>query len=176
MARKNSLLSVSVSDSNVMTFAVDGAGSFSLAVSELPDDIRNIALLHGLRQKICDAAAMSKDDPDNNASGKLSAMQSVADNIRDGDWSKRSGDGSGPVVGIIYSAFARWVDEMAKAAKKPAPDAETVRALYDARDRAGQLALRSIPRIAEIIAEIKASRETKTSSVDATELLAGLGI
>lgn len=176
MARKNSLISVSVAENNVMTFSVEGVGSFNVDPATLSDDIRNVAMLHGLRQKVCDAAAMSKDDPDNTPEGKLAAMQSVADNIAAGDWSKRSGDGSGPVVGIIYLAFARWVGEQAAKAKKPEPTNDAIRAIYDGMSRSEQLALRSIPRVGEIVAEIKASRESKSSAVDASALLAGLGI
>lgn len=177
MARKNSLIAVTVADDNTMTFAVEGAGSFTLSPATLSDEIRNLAMLHGLRQKVADAAAMAKDDPDNTPSGKLAAMQAVADNIIAGDWSKRSGDGSGPVVGIIYRAFERWVGEMAVAKKsKTVPTPDEIRAVYDAKTRAEQLALRSVPRIAEIVEEIKASRGTKASAVNPDELLAGLGI
>lgn len=177
MARKNSIISVSF-DNGLLTFAVDGAGEFSLRPSDLSDDIRDEAIVHGLRQKISDGAAIPRDQLPNNpveaARLKFSAMAEIADRLRNGEWSARRGDGSAPVAGIIYRAFEEWA--LARAAEKGATlSPEQVRASYDARDRAAQLALRNVPAIADIIARMKAEKGG-ASSVDADAILADLGI
>lgn len=177
MARKNSIIS-SVYEGDTLTFAVEGAGEFSLLLSDLSDDIRHEALVHGLRQKISDGAAIPRDqlpdDPTEAAKVKFAAMSEIADRLRNGEWSARRGDGSAPVAGIIYRAFEEWA--MARAAEKGATlSSEQVRASYDARDRAAQLALRNVPAIADIIARMKAERGG-ASSVDADAILADLGI
>lgn len=182
MARKNALISVA-HDNAALTFTVGEAGSFVIDTAELSDDIRMRALLHGIVQKVSDAAAIAKadlpKDPKKAAAAKFEAMKSVADRLTapDGEWSKRSGDGSGPVQGVIYRAFEEWVETMAKAAKKPVPASDAIRARYDAMDRAGQLALRNVPAIAEIIERIKSERGGKAvNSVDTDSLLGDLGL
>lgn len=177
MARKNSIIS-SVCEGDTLTFAVEGAGEFSIKLSELSDDIRNEALVHGLRQKVSDGAAIPRDQLPNNpveaARLKFSAMSEIADRLRNGEWSARRGDGSAPVAGIIYRAFEEWAK--ANAAERGITlTSEQVRAYYDARDRAAQLNLRNVPEIADIIARMKAERGG-ASSVDADAILADLGI
>lgn len=179
MARKNALITVANGD-NGLTFTVGNAGSFTLNPTALGEDIRTRAMLHGLVQKVSDAAAISKDDltgdADKDAATKLAAMSSVAERLAAGEWSKRNGDGSGPVAGIIYRAFEEWALAMAAKGKKTAPTPEKLRAVYDAKSRAEQLALRNVPEIAKIIERMKAERGTKGEAVDTAELLGELGI
>lgn len=182
MARKNALIAVSSNETGTeLTFTVgNGAGSFTLDLTALADDIRDHALRHGLVQKISDAAAIAKPelptDPNEAALVKFAAMQSVAERLMAGDWSKRSGDGAGPVAGLIYRAFEQWVADMAKKAKKDAPSSEAIRAVYDAKTRAEQLALRNVPAIGAIIERMKSERGTTASAVDTSSLLGELGI
>ena len=179
MAKKNSIITVDVTD-NGLTFIVNGAGDFTLTFSSLTDDLRHKALIHGLVQKISDAAAIAKADlpadPVEAAKVKFEAMKAVADRLAEGDWSKRAGDGSGPVAGIIFRAFAEFVANAAKAKKRPAPSEAEIRAVYDVKDRAGQLALRNVPEIAAIIERMKSERGGAAAKVDASALLGELGI
>jgi len=171
-------------DATVMTFNVAGAGTFAIGLNDLSDDIRNAAMWHGLKQKVSDAAAISVNDDGTPATpaDKFAAMQSVADNLRNGDWSKRgSGDGEAPVSGLILRAFQRWAELTATAngATAPADLAARVKAKYDAMTRADQLALRklpangAIPSMADIMAGMKPAPK---STPDASAMLADLGI
>jgi hypothetical protein len=179
MARKNSLIGVSADDNNVLTFTVGSAGSFTVDPSTLADDITRRAMLHGLVQKVSDAAAMPKadltGDAEKDAATKFEAMKSVAERLAAGEWSKRSGDGSGPVAGLIFRAFEEWVSDIAAKKKVAAPSAEKVRATYDAKTRAEQLALRNVPAIAKIIDRIKSERGA-AATVDTGSLLGELGL
>lgn len=172
MARKNAIVSVEVANGNPV-FTVADEGTFTVNLSGLSDEIRNRALLHGIVQKVSDAAALGKDATPGD---KFAAMNSVADRLANGDWSKSRGDGSGPVQGIIYRAFREYVETMATKRKKPVPSDEEIRAVYDAKDRAEQLALRKVPEIADIIERIKAEKGSTGQTVDVDNLLGDLGL
>lgn len=179
MAKKNSVISVEFDNGN-LRLAIADVGEISLALASLSDDIREKALVHGLTQKVSDAAAIAKADLPADATEaakvKFEAMKAVADRLAEGDWSKRSGDGAGPVAGVIFRAFVEFVTNAAKAKKRPAPSEAEIRAVYDAKDRAGQLALRNVPEIAAIIERIKSERGASAAKVDASALLGELGI
>ena len=166
-------------DGNVVSFAIEGAGTINIDLAALSDEIRNRAMVHGIVQKVSDAAAIPKadlpNDPGEAARVKLDAMRAVADRLTDGEWSKRNGEGAGPVAGIIYRAFEEWALARAEAAKK-ALSANQVRLAYDAKDRAGQLALRNVPEIATIIERMKSERGGTSPLVDTAALLGELGI
>ena len=177
---KKSLIETSIKTNNAgCIIAVDGAGQIDINVADLSADVASRALIHGLIQKISDAAAIKKDEltgnPTTDAATKFAAMQAVANRLLDGDWSARSGDGSGPVSGVIYLAFERWALAKAAKAKKAMTPAE-VRAIYDGKDRSGQLALRNVPEIATIIEEIKAERGAAKTPVNVDNLLWELGL
>lgn len=181
MAKKNALISVAHdADTNTLNFTVGDAGSFALSIDALAEELRTRAMIHGLVQKISDAAAMPKSeltgDPKKDASAKLDAMTKVRDRLVAGDWSRRSGEGSGPVAGLIFRAFSEFAETAAKKAKKPVPTAEALRTFYDGKTRAEQLALRNIPEVSAIIERIKSERGSDAAPVDAGALLGELGI
>lgn len=179
MPRKNALITVEAGESGALTFTV-GSASFTIDPATFAEEIRNRAMAHGFVQKISDAAAIAKSeltgDAAKDAATKFEAMRSVAERLESGEWSKRSGDGSGPVAGIIYRAFEEWALAMAAKGKKDAPTAEKLRSVYDAKSRAEQLALRNVPAIAKIIDRIKSERGTTGEAVDTSALLAELGV
>lgn len=180
MAKKNALITVVHNpDTNVLTFTVGEAGTIEIPVSDVPEEVRNRALLHGLVQKVSDAAAMPKSELTGNAKkdakAKFDKMSAVATRILGGDWSRKAGDGTGQVSGIIFRAFSEYVEDMAKAKKKPIPDADKIRAVYDSKSRAGQLALRNVPEISAIMERLRSERGPSVS-INTDELLGDLGL
>lgn len=183
MAKKNALISVAHNaETGTLVFNVGDAGSATLNLNELPDAISEAARIHGLVQKVSDAAAMPKDqltgDAKKDAATKLAAMVAVVERLtgEDASWNKRSGDGSGPVAGLIFRAFEEYVETMAAKRKKDAPTSEAIRARYDAMERKEQLALRNVPEIAAIIDRIKSERGATGQTIDTGGLLKELGI
>lgn len=178
MATRTRLISVSF-DGLMATFTIGTAGSFTVDASALNDDVKTAALLHGLKQKISDAAAIPADELTGNAETdartKFDAMKTVADNLGNGEWSQRSSDGSGPIAGLIYRAFEEYTLARFKKAKKDAPTTEAIRAVYDRLDRAGQLALKKVPEIGSIMDRIRAEKGP-AASVDTDALLSDLGL
>lgn len=172
MSRKNAIVSVSVNDGySGFTIAVEGQGELAITVAELSEEVRNRAVIHGLVQKVSDAAALGKDAT---PADKFAAMKAVVDRLNDGDWSKRGdGNGDGQPAGIIFRAFHQFVQDMSAEAKRPAPSEESIRALYDKKTRSEQLALRNDPRISAIMETLRAAK-VKTSTVDLDTLFAEL--
>ena len=152
-----------------LTIAIENVGTLSIDAATLSDDIRNAAMLHGLRQKICDAAAMSKGATETE---KFTAMTVVRDNLLSGEWSQRAGDGIGPVNGLILRAFEQWVNEQVIAKKvQTLPTSEKIKTSYNSKSRSEQLALRNVPRIAEIIETLKSERGGAKTEIDTDALL-----
>lgn len=131
--------------------------------TELTEDIRSRALLHGLKQKIVDAAAISRD-PDTGKSAtirvKVAAMQAVADRLHAGFWNAVR-EGAGPRVGILVQALCRLY---------PAKAAAEIREWLDKKTKEETAALRANPQVAAEINTIRAELAEK-SGVDADGLL-----
>lgn len=169
MARKNAIVSVEVSDDlNAISFNVDGHAPILLDVTKLSAPLLNRATLHGLTQKVSDAAAIkfeANETDAEKAEAKHAAMLATVERLLTGEWNKRGdSDGSTPVGGIIFAALR---------AAKPSVDVEKLRVWYDAKTRAEQLALRNVPEIAAEIERIKAERGSK-SKVDGDAVLSEL--
>lgn len=137
----------------------------TIAVSELSPDMVIQAALHGLKQKLCDAAAISRD-PDTGRSAtvedKYRAVRVVFDRISAGEWNatRAGGEGTG-AGGLLFRALRRLYPQ------------RTEQQLVDylaGKTKAEQAALRLNPKVAAIIDTIKAE-SAKTSSIDTDALL-----
>ena len=148
-----------------LTFNVAGTNQpLVLDAAALSDEVRESALLHGLRQKVSDAAALGAGAT---PAEKLAAMQAIVASLNDGDWTQRTGDGTSQPSGLIFRAFYRMACESCAAKSRPEPSIDAARALYDKMSRAEQLALRTVPRIAVIMDELRVSPSAKSIDVDA---------
>lgn len=152
-----------------LTIACAGQ-TITVRLGDFNDSIREAAMLHGFKQKIVDAAALSVN-PDTGKSAtaedKLLAMRDVVTQLSQGDWNRRAtGDGTGN-QGLLVAALIRVTGN----------DAATVEATVGAWDAATQAAMRASPQVAPVIATIKAERAAKrpeVARVDAGALLSGL--
>lgn len=144
------------------TFA-NGAPPLVIYAAELLDDIRTAACMHGLKQKIGDAAAMSRD-PETGRSATLSdkraAMVAVAERLRGGAWNAERGEGTG-AGGVLFQALCRMFPERPR---------DEVRERLAGMSKAEQAAMRKNPRIATIIAEIQAAAAS-AGGIDSDKLL-----
>lgn len=142
-----------------------------LKVSDLSESIKAEALMHGLKQKLVDAAAISRD-PDTGRSAtvedKFDAVKEVYDRLLSGQWNKvREGGSGGGNGGLLFAALVRLYDGR--------KTEEEIRAFLAEKTDAEQVALRTSTRIAPIIAAIKAERAArKGAAIDGDELLSGL--
>lgn len=146
--------------------AFSNGETIAIAPEELNSEIRNAALLHGLKQKLVDAAAISRN-PDTGRSAtaddKYNAVREVYDRLLSGQWNKGRGEGSGTKGGLLFRALCQLYEG------KQTPEA--IRAFLDKKSPAEKTALRNTAKIAAIIATFK---EEPIDGIDADELLAGL--
>lgn len=138
--------------------------------ASLSDEIRLAAMLHGLKQKLGDAAAISRN-PDTGRSAslddKIAAVREVFDRITapDGTWNKvrESGEGSGN-GGLLFRALCNLY------AGKRTP--EQITTFLASKTEAEKAALR---KTAPVAAEIERIRPAPKASGNGDDLLAELG-
>ncbi len=114
-AKGNSVITHSVEDladgNLTVAFNVLGAGSVVLDTSKLHDKIMQHAAVHGLIQRISDAAAIGRDQETGRSASpmdKLTAMTELVSYYETGteDW-KRTGTGEGGGKSITVEAIAK---------------------------------------------------------------------
>ena len=135
-------------------------------LGELNSTIIEQATLHGLKQKLVDAAAISRN-PDTGRSAtiddKYNAVREVYDRLLSGQWNKGRGDGSSTGNGgLLFRALCQMY---------PGKTPEALRAFLDGKTKSECAALRATPKIAAIIDTLRAP----SGDVDTDGLLAELG-
>ena len=137
----------------------------------LNPEIQRAALLHGLKQKLVDAAAISRDTTTGRAATivtKFDAVKEIFDRITGAggawpSWNKPRAGGAGGQGGLLARAIARYKNVPVEAAKS------YLERLTDAQKQA----LRVDPRIATIINDLRAE-SAKPAGIDTDALLGGL--
>ena len=154
---------------DVLTLSFANGEVLTVNVATLSGEIRVAATLHGLKQKLCDAAAISRN-PETGRSAtiedKYAAVREVFDRITsaEGTWNKvREGGAGGNSGGLLFRALCIIYEGK----RTPAQITEFLAKLNDA-DKA---ALRKQPRVKSVIDELRPEK-----SDDAAEsLLSELG-
>ena len=134
----------------------------------LNPEIQRAAMLHGLKQKLVDAAAISRDTTTGRAATiatKFDAVKEVFDRItgETPSWNRPRAGGAGGQGGLLARAIARYKSVPVEAAKT------YLERLTDAQKQA----LRVDPRIATIINELRLE-SAKPAGIDTDALLGGL--
>lgn len=134
-----------------------------LTGAQLSNDIMAEAIIHGLKQKLVDAAAISRN-PETGRSAtiedKFAAVKRVYDRLLSGEWNEpREGGGGGS---LLFKALCRM---------QPKKDAADIREWLDKRTDAEKAALRKNPKVAAIIVEIQAESAKGGEGVDSDALL-----
>ena len=154
-------------DGTELVFTGDNGDRITVNAMTLNEGIRLAAMMHGLKQKIGDAAAISRNTETGRSAttgDKFDAMREVFERLIAGQWNKtREGGEGGGAGGLLFKALCK-----VKADKTPAE----VRAYLEARTKEEQAALRKVPAIAAAIEEIKAA-QAKDGGIDGEALLAG---
>ena len=136
-------------------------------VADLQPAIIAQAVVHGLKQKLVDAAAISRNPDTGRAAtvdDKFRAVREVYDRLTlEGAWNKTRGTGTG-AGGLLFRALCRIYS-----AKTP----EQIREFLDGKTDAEQAALRKNPRVAAVIEEIRAE-SAKDDGTDTDAILSEL--
>ena len=152
-------------DFRVLTLTFSNGQTLSIGRDDISTSIMMQATLHGLKQKLVDAAAISRN-PDNGRSAtiddKYNAVREVYDRLLSGQWNKGRADGeSGATGGLLFRALC-----IVYADKTP----EAIREFLGKKTKEQQAALRVVPKIAAVIETLKAAK-AKSNDVDVDSLL-----
>jgi len=138
----------------------------TLDASKLSGEILGQAIMHGLKQKLVDAAAITRD-PETGRSAtiqtKYDAIEAIIARLMGGEWNKnRSGV---PTGGLLKRALVQMY-----AGRKTA---EQIEAFLAGKSDKEKTALRKNPQVAEIIESLRAA-DAKDSGEELPDLLAEL--
>ena len=161
-------IEATVGDDGALVLAFRHGEVLRVHPESLHPEIQRAAMLHGLKQKLVDAAAISRDTATGRAATiatKYNAVREIFDRITGEapSWNKPRAGGGGGQGGLLARAIARY---------KNVP-VEAVKAHLDRLTDAQKQALRVDPRIATIINELRAEG-AKPAGIDTDALLGGL--
>lgn len=153
-------------DSAALTLNFANGKELIITTNSLKDGMLYMAAIHGLKQKLVDAAAISRNPETGRAAtveDKYQAVKTVYDRLLTGQWNAtREGGATG---GLLLQALIRMYDGR----RTP----EDVKNFLANKTDAEKAALRKNPRVAQIIEEIRAETG-KAANIDTDELLGEL--
>ena len=164
-------IEASITDDGALLLEFRHGETLRLHPESLAPEIQRMAMLHGLKQKLVDAAAISRDTATGRAATivtKFDAVKEIFDRITGAggetpSWNKPRAGGQGGQGGLLARAIARYKGVEVSAAKA------YLERLTDAQKQA----LRVDPRIATIINELR-MESAKPAGIDTDALLGGL--
>lgn len=162
-AKRNATITATI-DGQVLMLAFANGETLTLRADRLNTDIQQQAMLHGLKQKLVDAAAISRNPETGRAASvedKFQAVKTVYDRLLAGAWNAVR-EGGGATGGLLLQALCRMY-----AGRKTA---EELKAFLADKSDAEKTALRKNPRVAQIIEAIRAE-QGKTANIATDELL-----
>lgn len=132
---------------NTLTLAFSNGSQIVVDAATLAPEIRDAAMMHGLRQKLGDAAAISRDTTTGRAASvedKFNAVKEVADRLVAGLWNKvREGGGGGNTGGLLLRALCEVY---------PRKTREELATWLEGKTAKEKMALRANEKIAALIA------------------------
>lgn len=148
-----------------LTLTFSNGKALSIRRDQLSAMLEAEAMIHGLKQKLVDAAAISRN-PETGRSAtvddKYEAVKEVYDRLLSGSWNAtREGSSAGS---LLFKALCRM---------QPTKEAAVLREWLAKRTDEEKNALRKNPAVAKVIAEIQAE-SIKDSGIDSDALLSQL--
>lgn len=109
--RANSIISKRVWQGN-REYTVHGVGTLIVYPDKMSAECRAYAMGHGIDQRVCDAAALSRDTSTGKSATpqeKFEAMRRIVDHLNSGstDWAIRVAASAGPDAGLTLLAMMR---------------------------------------------------------------------
>ena len=171
MTEQKKDIEASVADDGTLVLTFRHGEVLRVHPESLAPEIQRTAMIHGLKQKLVDAAAISRDTTTGRAATiitKFDAVKEIFDRITGAggeapSWNKPRAGGAGGQGGLLARAIARYKNVPVEAAK----------AYLDRLTDAQKQALRVDPRIATIINELRLE-SAKPAGIDTDALLGGL--
>ncbi len=135
-----------------------------ISTDTLSNEMLYRAAMHGLKQKLVDAAAISRNPETGRAASvedKYQAVKTVYDRLLAGQWNATR-EGGGTTGGLLLQALCRMF-----AGRKTV---EELKAFLADKSDVEKAALRKNPRVAAIILDIRAEQD-KATSIDTDAML-----
>lgn len=156
-----------------LTLTFSNGKEIVVHANQLSNEIRDMAILHGLKQKLVDAAAISRNlDTGASASvdDKYLAVKKIADRLTspDGKWNENRASGESTPTAGVNNILLRALMKMT------GRDESYVRAYLGDKTKEQRAALRKNPRVVQIMAELQAA--TVVNGVNTDDLLNELGM
>lgn len=150
-------------DGGALTLNFANGEELFLTTATLTNGLLFQATIHGLKQKLVDAAAISRN-PDTGRSAtiadKYEAVKAVYDRLLSGMWNEPR-EGGGHAGGLLLRALCRM---------QPGKTVEQLKTWLEGKTDKEKAALRANPKVAKVIDEIR-SETVKTDDIDTDELL-----
>lgn len=166
-AKRNATISAAI-NGTALTLTFANGETLTMHGDALNSDVQQYAMMHGLKQKLVDAAAISRNPETGRAAtveDKFQAVKTVFDRLLSGQWNATR-EGGGATGGLLLQALCRMY-----AGRKTVDE---LKAFLEDKTDAEKAALRKNPRVAAIIEEIRAE-QGKAADIDTDELLGELG-
>lgn len=135
-------------DAGGVTLKFSNGEELTLTTQSLSNEILWQAAAHGLKQKLVDAAAISRNtDTGQSATvaDKFEAVKEVYDRLLAGEWNKRRGDGEGSGSLLLRALLVM----------KPEKTREQLETYLSGLTKAQQAALRANPKVAAVIETLR---------------------
>lgn len=164
--KRNAAISATINGSTLALMFANGE-TITVHGDALNRDIQQYAMMHGLKQKLVDAAAISRNPETGRSASvedKYQAVKTMHDRLLAGQWNAVR-EGGGATGGLLLQALVRMY-----AGRKTADE---LKAFLADKSDAEKTALRKNPRVAAIIEEIRAE-QGKAANIDTDELLGEL--
>lgn len=160
MAAKSTAYSIEANLENMTLTVTLGETVETIAVADLDEKTQSIAVLHGLKQKIADAAALPKGSSD---AEKQGAMAKVIDQLRSGAWNaiRATAQKGWSLLDLQTEAMARFL-----AAKGDARDKDAIKGKLKAMSQAQRAAYMSTEQVSPYWAEVSAEHAKAAASVE----------
>lgn len=151
----------------ILTLEFANGNTLEMDTRQLAPSVISHALAHGLKQKLVDAAAISRDPRNGRAADinvKYAAVNEVFQRLMTGDWNKRR-EGGGNTGGLLFRALV----QMYEGRKTP----EQLKEWLAGKSDKEKAALRKNPKLAQIIEDLRAA-DAKDGGAEPDDLLAEL--
>jgi hypothetical protein len=158
-----------VATAETLTFSVKGAGETTLTLAQVSENVMRRAAIHGLKQRVSDAAAQSRD-PKTGASAsahdKLEAMVAIVEHYNSGssEWRLKGTDRIGSDEVLLARALAEVY---------PDRDVAKLRTYVSGLTKPERTKLLMTGDI-KVAADLIREAEAAVSTIDTDELLAKL--
>lgn len=133
----------------LLTLAFSNGDSLQIDTATLNEDILSQAIAHGLKQKLVDAAAISRDPTNGRAASielKHNSVKEVLERLLAGEWNKRR-EGGGNAGGLLFRALCVMYD-----GRKTVED---IKAYLEKLSDKEKAALRKNPKVATVIDSLR---------------------